>query len=219
MIFDINNVGKIVFLNKRAVESNLVTELKCSFIVGYDFVAKKYVGSDMCDYFNMCSKLPDGLDMYDLDSAVAYIDELLIRVDRARESLAMQYSNYLCVTRDVKRRNYQNELAHLSNAYWESINQLKFFQNYVKDADDSYRELYEHELKATEKAIRRLDKRFKFFFGEDAEAVKACIRESGCRNNMSSALRAFEYQIERLTKQKEHLKQRDNKVKKALGKN
>ena len=78
--------------------------------------------------------------------------------------------------------------------------------------------MYTQELKRTEKALRRLDKRFNFYFGDNAEYVKECIREIGPYNTMQSGIKVLNDNIKKVGQQKESLVRKATRLDKIIRK-
>ena len=205
MEFSMDKIGKFVLrdtINGIKVNSDDVTrKVEFMMVVGYDNLRRKFLATSVTDSFYVYSAVPDYAQFFDLAEALQYIDKNIAASQERREWWSNNWADKVCC--DISKANYQNELARLPRAYYESIKQLDYLRRYVKNA--TYRDMYLREIKGTEKALRRLEKRFKFFFGENMEHMKQCIEAVGPTESETKLVRLLTNNEECMAKHKEKL--------------
>lgn len=206
MEFSMDKIGKFVLrdtVNGVKVNPDDITrKVEFMMVVGYDNLRRKFLATSVTDSFYVYSAVPDYAQFFDLDEALQYIEKSIAVSRERREWWSNNWKGKVC--RDISKANYQNELARLPRAYYESIKQLDYLKRYVNNT--SYQDMYLREIKGTEKALRRLEKRFQFFFGESKEYVKQCIAAVGPTESETKLIRKLLYNEECMTRHKDMLK-------------
>ena len=224
MEFNPENIGKLAIKNYslKRESSPFGRPPTFEFIVAYDYLSERYLTIDLSAWANIYSRVSERSPLFTLDEALAHLEKRRAEMVSEKEEIVNRAFFYDQVRSDLQqtnKTNYQNEMLHLSNAYHEALRQKKDLQLYLEGAsNDEYKKMYGKELKATEKALRRLDKRFHFYFGDNAEYVKTCIREIGPYNCMKGGIRALDANIKSLDKQKESLILKYKKIEKLFQK-
>lgn len=220
MAFDVANIGKLAikYYHKNREVTPFSPPPTFEFIVAYDFLNDAYLTIDFTWWTNAYSKNYNDSPFYTLEEALRILDECKAMMEKAKEELiekAFFYDQVRNNLRDSKRTNYQHEMLHLSNAYYDTLRQKQDMINYMNSAStEEYKEMYRRELVATERGLRRLEKRFNFFFGDQAEHVKECIRAAGPYNSMKSGIKLLCENINKIEKHKQHLLRKAEKFKK-----
>ena len=190
-MFDSNNIGKLILYKTTNV--NLFTEVPdFCFIIGYDYLNDTYLCSDMKEKYEHIGRVSTDAKIYSLEDALVYVDDMIELAKIRRAVLVKPYTEVALLSKHISQPNYQNEIKHLANAYYESKKQIDILESYADTNNESYKKLYEHELAATRKAVRRLDKRFNYFFGIYAGLLKKCIMSMVPQNSLGKGIDALE---------------------------
>ena len=216
MEFEINNIGKLVmkYYHKNREINPFNPPPTFEFIVGYDYLNNAYLTIDFTWWTGNYSKIHNESPFYTVEEALHLLDERKTLIEKTKEDLIEKAFFYDKVRENLKqtnKTNYQNEMLHLSNAYYESLRQKHDLEMYISGSSEEYQKMYARELASTEKAIRRLEKRFNFFFGDQAEYVKECIRAAGPHNTMKRSIKILQDNVEKIEKQKQTLVKRAEK--------
>ena len=216
MAFEINNIGKLVmkYYHKNREANPFNSPPVFEFIVGYDYLNNTYLTIDFTCWISNYSKVHNESPFYSLEEALELLDERKTLIEKTVEDLVKKAFFYDQVRESLKQTNkinYQNEMLHLSNAYYEALRQKNDLKQYLSGCSEDYEKLYSRELRSTEKALRRLEKRFIFFFGDQAEHVKECIRAAGPHDTMKRSIKILQDNIKKIDKQKEMLVKRAEK--------
>ena len=205
MEFSMDKIGKFVLrdtINGIKVDSeNVARKVEFMMVVGYDNLRRKFLATSITDSFYVYSAVPDYAQFFNLEEALQYIDKSIAASRERREWWSSKWENQVCC--DISKANYQNELERLPRAYYESVKQLEYLKHYVNNT--IYHDMYLREIKGTEKALRRLEKRFKFFFGENKEHMKQCIEAVGPTESETKLIRLLTNNEECMAKHKEKL--------------
>ena len=206
MEFSIDKIGKFVLRDAvdgiKVDSGNVTRKVEFMLVVGYDNLRCKFLATSITDSFNFYSAVPDYAQFFNLEEALHYIDKSIATSRARREWWSNNWKDKVYC--DISKVNYQNELARLPRAYYESVKQLEYLRCYVNNA--AYHDMYLREIKGTEKALRRLEKRFQFFFGENKEHMKQCIEAVGPTESETKLIRQLLYNEECMTRHKDSLK-------------
>lgn len=223
MEFNPENIGKLTIKNfsekpRTAFSRPPIFE----FIVAFDYLSEKYLTVDLSMWINAYSQVNPKSPLYTLEETLKCLDEHRASMEKEKEELVKRAFFYEQVRKNLQQTtkvNYQNEMLHLSNAYHEALRQRRDLQMYLRgNNSEGYIKMYTKQLKDTEKALRRLDKLFNFYFGENAEHVKECIREIGPYNSMQGGVKMLDANISKLDKQKESLIRKAARFERLLSK-
>lgn len=189
MEFDKSKIGMVVLLpgNKYSFCTG-----KPSFrlVTGYDFINNKYL------FFSNSSDrkiVENNIQWFSYAEAIQYIDASIASLQGSYDHFKALL--YPAPDQESLTENYQNELLHLGNAYYNTIESISVLTSYIRFDKD----LYERELKSYQKSLRRLEKRFHFFFGKDGKEVVKTIQEGmmagGQRGYLIGELNYIKYDI------------------------
>lgn len=223
MEFNVNNIGKLAIRNYSNKPRTPFSRAPIfEFIVAYDYLAEKYLTVDLSVWVHAYSQVNPKSPLYTLEEALQCLDEHKAMMEQEKEKLIQRAFFYDQVRKNLQQTskvNYQNEMLHLSNAYHEALRQKRDLTMYLSGTNsEGYVKMYTQELRRTEKALRRLDKRFNFYFGDNAEYVKECIREIGPYNTMQSGIKVLNDNMKRVDQQKESLVRKATKLDKITRK-
>lgn len=169
-------------------------------VTGYDFCKKKYLVFDGYTYHALTNT---DIKFYSYEEAINYIKTTIDKNIMLSSLLQKTYDSFR-----AEKDNSKNELKHLSSAYSESIKQKKFLETYAKQFKG-----YEYELKKTEKAIRRLNKRFYHYFGENAEEIQKMITTYGNIHQILELIKKISSENDKLNKLEKEMQLFNKKVK------
>ena len=125
-------------------------------IVAYDYIHKKYIArnlnGDYLSYIPSDTMMRTKVEMFNsIEMEKEEFTRIIHLIHAAKEKCATQ--------------NYKNELRWLPYRYFK-----------VKDQSEVEKSLHKYKnAKKSEKGMRRLEKRFHFFFSENAEEFKAFL--------------------------------------------
>lgn len=204
MEFDYGNIGKLV--------ANEICEKRDTaeywMVVGYNYLSGRYIlfnFSRWDDVFKIESYKsclhPE--KMVTAKEALTEIDEKIHLLEMTVEKLRANKSLFDDVFRLQSRENYKNELLKISGAYEECCSQLKYFSNY---------KCYNIDEANVRKGIKRLSKRFHFFFGDDANIIMDAIESGGRIESVIRAIHVAEDKIKRLEKHKQEIIAKSKKI-------
>lgn len=148
-------------------------------VVGYDFINNVYIVKDIDNFFHTYGALcPSGMAMpevYTLDEVFALIDA---EIEKEKKKYLILDEKMPNNTKEF-RQNEVTEFNRLFRVYRECVNQVKIYNQYLEWAEKKYdfetRELYTKEMAGAQKALRRLDKRFHYYFKKDAKRVQEIV--------------------------------------------
>ena len=212
MSFNINNIKKFYKPSSCKYRSDIF-----EIIVGYDFINQTYISSPLGDtsglYNRIISSANTNTRFYTFKEAVAYIDSL---IKKEADKLDIINSLKFSLTNKESTENYRNEYLHLFSAFKETNEQIKYLDIYLNDALESKSEreikLYRREIAKTHKAIKRLKKRYFYYFGEKAEEIQTLVLKQSYLCNIETSLYYIKKDIEKLEKQKELLIKKYNNI-------
>lgn len=179
--------------------------LHFNVIVGYDYSSNLYLskplGRSTRDY-----SIVDKAELARIVHPSQAI--LLINEEISRKNEQIDIMNLKGIEIDEKslRENYKNEYRKLLISYRQTYNQIKPLTDYINYFKRIDREkdiaLYEKELRKIKKGLKRFDKRFYFFFKEEAEKVKNIVIENSFFEDIYYAKKGALDEIDRLEKQR-----------------
>ena len=205
--FDRNIIGK--FCKKEKDKYSNMLEFR--IVVGYDFVNKVYIVKDMHNLFHgyniLCAAGKELPELYTFEQACAIIDE---EIEKEKQKYLI-LDKQLPETRQKEfRSNEATEFARLFNTYKECRNQIGIYQEYLIWAEQRHdfetRNLYTKELAGAQKALRRLDKRFYYYFGDEAKRVQEIVVGYGYFDDVVHAKSRIADLLKRYEKYKDTLK-------------
>ena len=205
MEFDYENIGKLV-ANENYTKDDTAQYL---MVVGYNYLSGRYILFDISrrndtfkiEAYKSCFH-PE--KMVTAEEAMAEIDEKIHLLEMKVEKLRANKSLFDDVFHLQSRENYRNELLNISGAYEECCNQLKYFSCY---------KCYPIDEANVRKGIKRLSKRFHFFFGDDANIVMDAIESGGRIESVIRAMHVAEDKIKKLEKHKQEISKAYSKLK------
>ena len=207
MSFDIKNIGK--FIEMKSVR---YSTFPFQLVMGYDFIRNNYIVGEI-DFipslYSAASSIlsKEKIVFYSLEEVLKLIDDR-IEIENKKLSKLNEIVNFDKIS--SMQENYRNECESIFNAYRESYKQVEILKGLIKSTADEknskINKIYKHELSKTQKALRRLDKRYHFFFGDKADNVKTIVIENTSFRNPYVMRREILKTIEKYIKQKVKLK-------------
>ena len=165
MSFDIKNIGK--FIEMKSVR---YSTFPFQLVMGYDFIRNNYIVGEI-DFipslYSAASSIlsKEKIVFYSLEEVLKLIDDR-IEIENKKLSKLNEIVNFNKIS--SMQENYRNECESIFNAYRESYKQVEILKGLIKSTADEknskINKIYKHELSKTQKALRRLDKRYHFFF-------------------------------------------------------
>ena len=203
--FDKNIIGKLC-IKEKDKHSN---QVEFQQVVGFDFVHKLYLVKNIHNFFHgytiLCPAGKEIPKLYTLDEALALIDE---EIEKEKQKYLILDEKIPKCDKEFKE-NEMIEFNRLFNTYKECVHQIKIYCEYLEWAEKKYdfesRTLYSKELAGAQKALRRLKKRFHYYFGNDAERVQEIVAGYGYFDNVVHAKGRIADLIKRYEKYKETL--------------
>lgn len=203
--FNMNNIKKFYRQENRKYNSNIF-----EVVAGYDFVNKVYISKpygDKSGVYNIIqfSKNKDN-KFYTFNEAIEYIDSLI-----RNETDKMDIIKLIEFVQPDKKnlQNHYNECLHIFNALRETTKQIDFLSLYLQEAQKQNKKreviLYTHEIAKTYKAIKRLKKRYFYYFGNKSEEIQDLVLKYNYVKDIPSSLHCIRHTIKKLEEQKQLL--------------
>lgn len=192
MEFKQENIGKFVFTKSYRDDPKLFR-----IIIGYNPIVGRYVAYsfDANGLWGHYSSITPDEEMYTIEYATQYLTEQISELTAQREELLDNVNLVNDTMKRTSRENYKNELRKLWRSYSECSRQLKFF---IEENSHFHRDIYGIEIREMQKAIRRLNKRFRFFFGDKAELLQDAICNAGPYDSLRARLGVVESNLKKL---------------------
>lgn len=192
MEFKQENIGKLIAIKPYRTDLQLF-----SVIIGYNPITERYISYslDSSGMWDKYSSVSLDAEMYTVEYATQALTEQISELSAQREKLLEIVNIIDDMIKNTNRDNYKNELRKLWQSYSECSRQLSYF---IKENNIFHRNMYGIEIREVQKAIRRLNKRFKFFFGDKAEILQDAIRSAGPYGSVRMRLNVVESNIEKL---------------------
>jgi hypothetical protein len=206
LTFNNNNIKKLYKIPSSHKYGHL-REDKFQIVVGYDFINNCYIVSPLNDNSGLYNKVKSSeVIFYTLQEALDEMDTLIKKENDKIETLKSLVN---AVTMKEKIEKQPNEWSHLFNIFREVNAQLKFLNIHLKNAEKihnkKYIKMYTHEIAKTNKAIRRLHKRYFYYFGNRFQEIEKLVLENDFINNIDNVTYYIKCNIKKLEIQKELL--------------
>lgn len=212
MEFNIDNIGKFVEFTPHRYS----TSHPFKIIMGYDFIRNVYIAGEIDiipSLYAAVKPLSKDVVFYSLDEALSLIDEK-INNENEKISKLEKIVNFDKISQ--MKENHQNEFISIFNAYREICGQINILKKLISHTsnprDSKINKLYRHELSKTEKALRRINKRYHFFFGDNAATVQETVLKNDfysnpytTRKQILSAIKKYEDEKMQLRKTYERI--------------
>lgn len=192
-MFDKNAIGKFVILPTTKYDDGITV---VAVIMGYDFMENSYIARCLKGPYLRYDKVActEDLVLYD----IASINDIL---DRGIED-EKYYKSVLNCSFDEKlnRDLYENEKQEtekLFNIYREILRQISIYEDYLRCTRRDYEiALYTHHLKKSQRALRRINKRFFYYFGENGVAIQRVLEIYSCYSDIKYADKRIDNNIQ-----------------------
>lgn len=202
-LFDIHNIKKFYKLTKPIKYNSDIFVV----VAGYDFINNFYIVSPLNDrggVYNVVKSSDE--QFYTFNEAIEYIDFL---IKNETDKLDVINSLKFLSADKIQKENSKNECMHLFSAFKETYEQIKYLNIYLNGAieakDKKQIKLYGHEIAKTHKAIKRLKKRFYYYFENKSEEVQDLVLKQNYLCNIASSMYYIKKNIEKLEEQKQKL--------------
>lgn len=177
------NIGKFVKLeefNENLAEGEISPRFL--LIIGFDFLRGQYIVNSLWKYGKSLYLSADSTtSVYTLEEARAILNAKAEEADArakafrtgvmSRETLSMVRS---CPDLKNEFHNLFRRYKELNSRRENTVNRRKNIQMYCSNRKEILK-AYDVEIRHIDKALRRLDKRFHFFFGDNADALKDAL--------------------------------------------
>ena len=158
-------------------------------IVGYDLVLGAYVVKNLNSNFDSYSAYRLNNDQeiktYSISEITQIIEKSIQEENNNKAIIALSFTEKL--GRELYN-NEKNEVEKLFRSYIEIIKQIEIYSqyaNYTNIKDDA--EFYKHHLTKSQKALRRIDKRFFYYFGKRGSSLQKLLIRYSCLRNIRYA--------------------------------